>query len=124
MINKALCVLHRSKNVKNPVVKNPPAIEGDTGLITGSERSSRGGNGNPLQYFCLEKSHGQRSQVGYSPWGPKELDMIERAHTFYSKFQHWVSGHYIKINKQTQYHSIRLFGPCLPESRIDIIFFI
>ena len=31
-----------------------------------------GGNGNPLQYSCLENSHGQRSLVGYSPWGRKE----------------------------------------------------
>ena len=39
------------------VVKNPPANEGDTrdaGLIPGSERSSGGGHGNPLQYSCLE----------------------------------------------------------------------
>ena len=27
------------------------------------------GNGNPLQYSCLEKSHGRRSMVGCSPWG-------------------------------------------------------
>ena len=27
------------------------------------------GNGNPLQYACSEKSCGQRSLVGYSPWG-------------------------------------------------------
>ena len=27
------------------------------------------GNGTPLQYSCLEKSHGQRSLVGCSPWG-------------------------------------------------------
>ena len=27
------------------------------------------GNGNPLQYSCLEKSHGQRSLADYSPWG-------------------------------------------------------
>ena len=26
------------------------------------------------------KSHGQRSLVGYSPWGPKESDMTERLH--------------------------------------------
>ena len=26
------------------------------------------GNGNPFQYSWLEKSHGQRSLVGYSPW--------------------------------------------------------
>ena len=29
-------------------------------------------NGNPLQYFCVG-SHGQRSQVGYSPWGHKRV---------------------------------------------------
>ena len=27
------------------------------------------------------KSHGQRSLVGYSPWGRKELDMTERLHS-------------------------------------------
>ena len=43
------------------MVKNPPANAGDAGSIPGSERSSGRGNGNPLQYSCLEKSHGQRS---------------------------------------------------------------
>ena len=28
--------------------------------------------------FLSGKSHGQRSLAGYSPWGRKELDMIER----------------------------------------------
>ena len=40
-------------------VKNPSAIAGDsrdTGLIPESGRSPGGGNGNPLQYFCLEIS--------------------------------------------------------------------
>ena len=32
---------------------------------------------NPLQYSCLENPHGQRSLVGYSPWGCKESDMTE-----------------------------------------------
>ena len=36
------------------------------------------GDGTPLQYSCLEKSHGQRSLVGCSPWGRKELDATER----------------------------------------------
>ena len=36
------------------VVKNPPANVGDVGLIPGSGRSPGGGNGNPLQYSCLE----------------------------------------------------------------------
>ena len=40
-------------------------------------RSPWGGNGNPLQYSCLEKYHGQGSLVGYSPWGCKELDTTE-----------------------------------------------
>ena len=36
------------------VVKNPPANVGDMGLIPGSGRCPGGGNGNPLQYSCLE----------------------------------------------------------------------
>ena len=35
------------------VVKNPPASAGVAGSIPGSGRSPGGGNGNPLQYFCL-----------------------------------------------------------------------
>ena len=48
---------------------------GDLGLIPGLGRSPGGGQGNPLQDSCLENSHGQRSLVGYSPWGHKESDM-------------------------------------------------
>ena len=39
------------------VIKNPPAKAGDlrdTGLIPGSGRSPGEGNGNSLQYSCLE----------------------------------------------------------------------
>ena len=50
---------------------------GDTGSISGLERFPREGNGNPCQYSCLENPHGQRSLVGYSPWGHKESDMTE-----------------------------------------------
>jgi len=32
----------------------------------------------PTPVFLPGKSHGQRSLVGYSPWGLKELDMTER----------------------------------------------
>ena len=42
---------------------------GDLGSIPGLERSARGGHGNPLQYSCLENPRGQRSLVGYCPWG-------------------------------------------------------
>ena len=50
------------------VVKNPPASAGDVravGLTPGSGRSPGGGRGDPLQYFCLENPHGQKSLVGY-----------------------------------------------------------
>ena len=50
---------------------------GDLGSIPGLGRSPGGGHGNPLQYFCLENPHGQRSLVGYSPCGHKELDTTE-----------------------------------------------
>ena len=32
----------------------------------------------PTPVFLHEKSHGQRSLVGYSPWACKESDMTER----------------------------------------------
>ena len=38
------------------MVKNLPANAGDMGSIPGSGRSPRVGNGNPLQYSCLENS--------------------------------------------------------------------
>ena len=49
---------------------------GDVGSIPGSGRSPVGGYSNPLQYSCLENPM-ERSLVGYSPWGHKELDMTE-----------------------------------------------
>ena len=36
------------------VVKNLSANAGDAGSVPGSERSSGEGNGNPLQYSCLQ----------------------------------------------------------------------
>ena len=50
---------------------------GDSGLMPALGRCPGGGHGNPLQYSCLENSHGQRSLVGYSPWGHKALDTAE-----------------------------------------------
>ena len=39
------------------------------GSIPRLGRNPGEGNGNPLQYSCLENPHGQRSLAGYSPWG-------------------------------------------------------
>ena len=46
---------------------------GDLGSIPGSGRSSGGGHGNPRQYSWLENPHGERSPVGYSPWGRERV---------------------------------------------------
>ena len=35
----------------------------------------------PTPVFLPGKSHGERSLVGYSPWGLIDLDMTEHAHT-------------------------------------------
>ena len=55
------------------VAKNLSASAGDKGSIPGSERSPGEGNGKPTPVFLPGKSHGQRSQVGYSPWGGKRV---------------------------------------------------
>ena len=51
---------------------------GDPGLNHELDRSSGEGNGNPLQYSCLDNPHGQRSLVGCSPWGRWGSDTTER----------------------------------------------
>ena len=48
---------------------------------TCSTETDEGGHGHPLQYSCLENSHGQRSLVDYSPWGRKELHTTEHLST-------------------------------------------
>ena len=61
-------------------VKTLPINAGDTrdtGSIPGLGRSPGEGNGNPLQYSCLENPMDKRRLVGYSPWGCKELDKIK-----------------------------------------------
>ena len=55
------------------MVNNPTANAGDIrepGSIPWMGKSPGEGHGNPLQY-------GQRSLVGYSPWGHKESDITE-----------------------------------------------
>ena len=38
------------------MIKNPPANAGDMGLMPGLGSSPGGGNGNALQYYCLDNS--------------------------------------------------------------------
>ena len=57
-------------------------IQADADSIPGLRRSPGEGNGNPLQYYCLEDPHGQRSLAGYSLWGHEESDTTERLHIY------------------------------------------
>ena len=61
--------------IKNMLANKGDA--GDEGSILGLGRSLGGGHGNPLQYACLGSFlPGQRSLVGYSPWGCKEWTQL------------------------------------------------
>ena len=62
------------------VVKHPPANAGDAGdagLIPGSGRFHREGNGYLLQYFCLGNPMDKELHGLYSPWCHKESDKTE-----------------------------------------------
>ena len=58
------------------VVKNLPANAGDARDM-GQEDPLEEKNGTPLQYPCLEKSHGQRSLWATVHGGCREPDMTE-----------------------------------------------
>ena len=58
-------------------VKYLPAMQ-ETGSIPGSGRSTGEGSDNPLQYSCLQNPNGQRTEVGDSTWGRKELEMTKQ----------------------------------------------
>ena len=62
------------------MVKNWPANAGDirdVGLIPGLVRSPGGKAWQPLPVFLSGETHGQRSLLGYSPWGHTESDVTE-----------------------------------------------
>ena len=57
------------------MIKNPAAKAEDTrdvGSVPGSGRYPGVGNGNPLQYSCLEDLMDRALTAGYSPQGCKE----------------------------------------------------
>ena len=59
------------------VVKNPPVNAGDTGLIPGLGKSPGVGNGNPLQYSCLENPMDRGAWWATFHRGHRELDMTK-----------------------------------------------
>ena len=58
------------------MVKNPLADAGDIGLIPGAGQFSGEGDGYPLQYSCLEKSHGQEPSGLQSMWLQKSQTQL------------------------------------------------
>ena len=58
------------------MVKNPPANTGDVGLVLGSGRSPREGNGNRLQCSCLGNPS-DRGAWKATVQSCKESDMTE-----------------------------------------------
>ena len=65
-----------------PDGKESASKAGDLGSIPGSGRSLEKGMATP-PVFLPGESHGQKSLVGYSPWGHKESDMTEQlTHTY------------------------------------------
>ena len=58
------------------VVKNPPTMQETQVRTLGWEDPCRR-KWQPIPVFLPGESHGQRSLVGYSPWGCKELDRTE-----------------------------------------------
>ena len=69
-------------------VKASACNVGDPGSIPGFGSSPPEGSGNPFQYSC----HGERSLVGYSLQGGKELDTTERLHF------HFLSYHILNFD--------------------------
>ena len=55
-----------------PVVKDPPANEGNAGSIPALGKIPWRRKWQPTPGFLPGKSHGQGSPVGYSLWGRKE----------------------------------------------------
>ena len=77
---------------------------GDQGSMPGLGRSGEG-NGNPLQYSCLENPM-DGGACGYSPWSGKELGTTERLYFHFTllsmgikKIKHYVNQVYSQILK-------------------------
>ena len=99
---------------------------GNSDLILGLGTSPEGRHGNTLQYSG--EFHGQRSLVGYSPWGHKESDTTEatkqqQQHCIYYSYNYvkYKHGSQIKCPKQDKVKEIQ-FLLIFPSSLLYILF--
>ena len=70
--------------------------QGDSGVIPGSGRSPGEGNGNPLQYSCLENPMDKGAWGATVPRVAKESDMTEK-----QQRRHWKVAKYLDIKEHT-----------------------
>ena len=84
--------------VGSSVVKNVPANAGDAGSVPGLERSPGVGNGNPLQYLCLE------SPMDIEAWWPT-VHRVKKSPMWLSE---WARVTYYESQIQFLFHSFFL----------------
>ena len=93
---------------RGSVVKNPPAMQETCGRRGINPRVGKilwSKKWQPTPVYLPGKSHGQRSQVGYSSWGHKESGTTEWLNNTnphpegVSFFQHkWISAHFMMVS--------------------------
>ena len=91
------CVLKDGGFPSGSGVKNPPASAGGMGSIPGSGRSPGEGNGNPLQYSCLESPMDRGAWRATVHGLTKESDMTERV-TLRQNLESLVINHWAVIH--------------------------
>ena len=98
---------------------------GDLGLIPGLERSPGEGNGNPLQYFCLENAM-DGGVSGYSQWDCRELYPTKQLYFLWTH----ISGTTLQSlclgieNKNIKYKKVcKMLGCMLPQGSTDITYY-
>ena len=89
------------------MVKNLPAIQ-ETWVQSLSLEDPWMRTWQPTPVFSPGESHGQRSLVGYSPWGRKESDTTEWLHFFF--FFSYIAGRFF-TNWATREALFHLVGP-------------
>ena len=61
---------------RSSMIKNPPEMQEMWVTSLGQEDPLKKEKGTHSSIFLARKSHGQRSLVGYSPWGCKVSDSL------------------------------------------------